>query len=576
VWEIFLPDTNGKPAIYHNTIIKTVIHTEHGEKLVRISPWIRYATQHVGNPTYDGRYWQPGIGERHVWRHEAPNKPERLRIYEVHVGMATEQNGIGTYLQFCDLLPYIASTGYNCIQMMAVMEHSYYASFGYQVTNFFAPSSRFGTPEDLKKLIDLAHSYGLTVLLDLVHSHASKNTNDGLNSFDGSGACHFLEGEKGTHSIWDSRIFNYDSWEVMRFLLANLRYWIEVFRFDGFRFDGVTTMLLESRAIGDLPRSYDAYFGSGIDTSALRYLTLANDMLHELYPNIITIAEDAMGFACLCCPTSDGGVGFDYRLGMGIPDMWKKLMLVQDEHWNMGSICYELKNRRYQEKTVAYVECHDQALVGDKTIAFWLMDKEMYTGMSILQSPSLITDRGIQLHKLIRLVTFCMGGESYLTFMGNEFGHPEWIDFPREGNNESYHYSCRRWYLMRDPLLRYQHLYSFEKAMLLLEKQFPWLTEKEDFVGLKHEDMKVISYERASLLFVFNFHSSQSYENLQIPVRRPGKYLVVLDSDLIEYGGHNRNQPTEFFSNDEEYCGAQNSITIYLPSRCSLVFQYHK
>jgi len=283
-----------------------------------------------------------------------------------------------------------------------------------------------------------------------------------------------------------------------------------------------------------------------------------------------------MGFACLCCPTSDGGVGFDYRLGMGIPDMWKKLMKVQDEQWNMGSICYELKNRRYQEKTVSYVECHDQALVGDKTIAFWLMDKEMYTGMSILHPLSLIVDRGIQLHKLIRLITFCMGGESYLTFMGNEFGHPEWIDFPREGNNESYHYSCRRWYLRRDPLLRYQHLYLFEKAMLNLEQKYPWLNEKEDFIGLKHEEMKLISYERGMLLFIFNFHATQSHENLQIPVRNPGKYIPVLDSDMLEYGGHNRNQPIEFFSQNEPCCDAQYSIMIYLPSRSSLVLQYHK
>jgi 1,4-alpha-glucan branching enzyme len=572
VWEIFIPDIDGREVIQHNSKIKTVIHTEN-DKLVRISPWIHYATAERGNPTYDGRFWNPPESEKHVWKYQSPTKPERLRIYEVHIGMASPDQKIGTYLEFINLLPYIASTGYNCIQMMAVMEHSYYASFGYQVTNFFAASSRFGTPEELKQLIDHAHSLGLTVLLDLVHSHASKNTSDGLNSFDGSDSCHFLGGTRGTHQLWDSRIFDYKAWEVIRFLLANLRYWIEEYHLDGFRFDGVTAMLLQSRAIGELPTDYNGYFGPAVDGDALRYLTLANDMLHELYPNIITIAEDAMGFACLCRPTAEGGVGFDFRLGMGLPDMWKKLMVVQDEAWNMGSICFELKNRRYHEKTIAYVESHDQALVGDKTIAFWLMDKEMYTNMSILSPPNLIVDRGIQLHKMIRLLTCAMGGEGYLTFMGNEFGHPEWIDFPREGNGQSFHYSCRRWYLQKDPLLRYQHLYNFEKDMLQLEKKYSWLNYKDDFVGMKHEAMKIISYERAKLVFLFNFHATESYTDLRVPVRLAGKYIPVLDSDIVEFGGHNRTQPVEFFSQDFPYEGAMFSIQVYLPSRSALVLR---
>eukprot|EP01126_Amoeba_proteus_P065994 TRINITY_DN947_c0_g2_i3.p1 TRINITY_DN947_c0_g2~~TRINITY_DN947_c0_g2_i3.p1 ORF type:complete len:359 (-),score=57.86 TRINITY_DN947_c0_g2_i3:546-1622(-) len=348
--------------------------------------------------------------------------------------MASSEFRVGTYKEFEQLLPYIAELGYNCVQMMAIMEHSYYASFGYQVTNFFAPSSRFGTPEDLKSLIDTAHSLGLYMIMDLVHSHASKNTADGLNGFDGTDQCFF----RGTHPVWDSRLFAYDRWEVLRFLLSNLRFWIDVYNFDGYRFDGVTAMLLHNRSVGNLPTTYVEYFGPSIDCGALRYLTLANDMLHVLYPFVITIAEDASGFPCLCRPTSEGGVGFDFRLAMGLPDMWKSFMLTRDEFWEMGKITYELCNRRYNESTVAYVESHDQALVGDKTVAFWLMDKEMYTSMSILQPINLVVDRGIQLHKMIRLITFGLGGEAYLTFMGNEFGHPEWIDFPREGNQWRY------------------------------------------------------------------------------------------------------------------------------------------
>jgi len=573
VWELFIPNhPDGSCPIPHYTKIKTLIYTQHG-KVFRNSPWIRYLIQEKGRPTLDGMFWNPPPEYTYTWKHQSPPKPASLRIYESHVGMATEHEKIGTYKEFEEtVLPYISDLGYNCIQLMAVMEHSYYASFGYQVTNFFAPTSRCGTPEDLKSLVDKAHSLGITVLLDLVHSHASKNTEDGLNEFDGTDSCYFHSGPKGTHQMWDSRIFNYNSWEVLRFLLSNLRFWLDVYKFDGFRFDGVTAMILHNRSVGDLPNDYPGYFGPEIDGDALRYLTLANDMLHEIYPNVITIAEDATGFACLCRPTSEGGVGFDYRLGMGLPEKWKKLMKTKDEDWNMGSITYELGNRRHNEATVGYVESHDQALVGDKTIAFWLMDKDMYTHMSILQPFIPTIDRGIQLHKLIRLITCALGGEAYLTFMGNEFGHPEWIDFPREGNNDSYHYCCRRWYLMRDPLLRYQHLHAFEKAMIHTEIKYGWLGWKGVYVGLKHEGDKIISFEKNRLLFVFNFHPTKSFADYYVPVEFPGKYEVVLDSDRPEFGGHNRIDPSvQYLSQPKSQCGRDHSVQLYLPSRSALV-----
>eukprot|EP01127_Copromyxa_protea_P013232 TRINITY_DN3545_c0_g1_i1.p1 TRINITY_DN3545_c0_g1~~TRINITY_DN3545_c0_g1_i1.p1 ORF type:complete len:708 (-),score=102.83 TRINITY_DN3545_c0_g1_i1:39-2129(-) len=571
VWEAFLPDhPDGTPQIPHCTKLKVAITTGHG-RIVRISPWTRYVTMDPGNPVMDGVYWNPPYEWTYQWKHERPPKPDRLRIYEAHIGMATEHQKIGSYKEFeVNLLPYIAEMGYNCIQLMAIMEHSYYASFGYQVTNFFAPSSRFGTPEDLKSLIDTAHSLGLYVLLDLVHSHASKNTLDGLNQFDGTDACYF----NGTHSMWDSRLFAYDRWEVLRFLLSNLRYWIDTFRFDGFRFDGVTAMLLTNRSVGELPNDYNGYFGSQIDGDALRYLTLANHMLHELYPFIITIAEDATGFACLCRPTEEGGVGFDYRLGMGLPDKWKKLMVLKDEDWNMGSLTYELQNRRYHEKTVGYVESHDQALVGDKTMAFWLMDKEMYTEMSVLSPLTPVIDRGIQLHKMMRLITFALGGEAYLTFMGNEFGHPEWIDFPREGNGGSFHYCCRRWYLAKDPLLRYQHLSAFEKAMLKVEIENPFLNWKDVYVGIKHEGDKVVSFEKAGLLFLFNFHPTKSFADYRVPVGVSGKYVSILDSDAKAFGGHDRlDSQTEFFTEDYGYYGRPYSLLTYLPCRSAFILK---
>jgi 1,4-alpha-glucan branching enzyme len=338
------------------------------------------------------------------------------------------------------VLPRIAKNGYNVIQLMAIQEHAYYASFGYQVTSFFAPSSRFGTPDQLKELIDCAHGLGIQVLLDIVHSHASSNVLDGLNEFDGTDSCFFHGGSRGHHAQWGSRIFNYDNWEVQRFLLSNCRYWVDEFGFDGFRFDGVTSMLYHHHGIGTgFTGNYSEYFGLQVDEESILYLQLANDFLHRSYPFLTTISEDVSGMPGMCRPVSEGGIGFDFRLGMAVPDMWIKLLKEQkDEDWNIGHICHTLENRRYGEKVIAYAESHDQALVGDKTLAFWMMDAQMYTNMSILSERTDVIDRGMALHKMIRLLVHALGGEGYLNFIGNEFGHPEWLDFPRKGNGESF------------------------------------------------------------------------------------------------------------------------------------------
>ena len=498
-----------------------------------------------------------------------------IKIYEAHIGMSSSEPRISTYKQFTEeVVPYIADSGYNAIQLMGIMEHSYYASFGYQVTSFFAVSSRYGTPEELKELIDTAHSLGLIVLLDVVHSHASKNVIDGINEFDGTDHCYFHGSERGYHPIWDSRLFNYRSWETLRFLLSNLHWYIEEYQFDGFRFDGVTSMLYTHHGVAHaFDRGYDEYYGEFVDIDAVLYLTVANDLLHNLFPGIVTIAEDVSGMPALCRPVHEGGMGFDYRLGMGIPDMWIKLLKEEkDENWGMGHICYSLTNRRYKERTIAYAESHDQSLVGDKTIAFWLMDKAMYDEMSILKPITPVIDRGLSLHKLIRLVTNALGGEGYLNFMGNEFGHPEWIDFPREGNNFSCHYARRQWNLMKDPLLRYQHLKNWDTAMIQVENTFSWLSSPQAYISYVHELDKLIVFERGGLLFAFNFHPTASYSDYRIPSTRSGKYQLILDSDRPEYGGHNRLVPNnQYFTNTTPCNNCPFSLLVYLPSRCVII-----
>ncbi|KAF9373256.1 alpha-1,4-glucan branching enzyme, partial [Podila verticillata] len=414
VFEIFVPNNaNGAPAIQHNTKVKITMIKPDGTRIDRLPAWILRVTQDLSvSPNYEAVFWNPP--KRYQWKNKAPPKPRSLKVYEAHVGIATTEGRVGQFTEFtANVLPRIKKLGYNTIQLMAIMEHAYYASFGYQITSFFAASSRYGTPEELMELIDTAHGLGITVLLDVVHSHACKNILDGLNNFDGSDHQYFHAGAKGRHELWDSRLFNYGSYETIRFLLSNLRFYMEEYRFDGFRFDGVTSMMYLHHGIGfGFSGNYHEYFGDSVDIEAVVYLMIANDMLHELYPESITIAEDVSGMPTLCRPVSEGGIGFDYRLSMAIPDMWIKLLKEKaDDEWDMGNIAFTLTNRRYKEPSIAYCESHDQALVGDKTIAFWLMDKEMYTHMSVLTELTPIIDRGLALHKMIRLVTHTMGGE---------------------------------------------------------------------------------------------------------------------------------------------------------------------
>ena len=575
VWSITLPAKNGKFAIDHNTKVKISLTIPGGEVLDRLPAWSKRVVQNLDvSPVYDSVFWNPP--KPYVWKNKSPPKPEAVKVYEAHVGISSPEGKVGTYKEFTqNILPRIHKLGYNTIQLMAIMEHAYYASFGYQVTSFFAASSRYGTPEDLKELIDTAHGLGITVLLDVVHSHASKNVLDGLNNFDGTDYQYFHAGGKGQHSLWDSRLFNYGKHEVLRFLLSNLRFYIDEYHFDGFRFDGVTSMLYHHHGIGTgFSGDYHEYFGPSVDEEGVVYLILANTMLRKLNTDIITIAEDVSGMPTLCISTDLGGVGFDYRLGMAIPDMWIKLLMEKiDDEWDSGNIVFTLTNRRHGEKTIAYAESHDQALVGDKSLAFWLMDKEMYTHMSVLSEPSPIIDRGIALHKMIRFITHSLGGEGWLNFEGNEFGHPEWLDFPRAGNNSSFHYCRRQWNLVDDPLLKYKYLNAFDQAMETSESKYKWLSAPQAYVSLKHEGDKVIVYERAGLLFVFNFHPTNSFTDYRVGVEVPGTYRIVLDTDSEEFGGFARvdHEKTRCLTTPFEWNNRKNFLQLYIPNRTALV-----
>ena len=567
VWEASIPQNIG---LKHGTLVKVKIESN-GLTRDRIPTFIKYAIQDEESADFCGQVWHPEKAFK--WTDEGydiSNLDQPL-IYEAHIGMAQEHEGVGTYRDFADkILPRIKENGYNCIQLMAIKEHPYYGSFGYHVANFFAASSRFGTPNDLKYLVNKAHNLGIAVIMDAVYSHAVKNIAEGLNEFDGTDYQYFHAGNRGYHTGWDSKLFNYGKPEVMQFLLSSVKYWIEEFHIDGYRFDGVTSMLYEHHGDNVSFDHYDKYFKDRVDGDAILFLQLANELIHDLKPGAISIAEDMSGMPGISRTVADGGIGFDYRLGMGIPDYWIKLLKhSRDEDWNINEIWGVLSNRRYKEKTIAYAESHDQALVGDKTLAFWLMDKEMYWHMA-KEDQNPVIERGIALLKLIRLLTASLGGEGYLNFIGNEFGHPEWIDFPREGNEWSYKYARRQWSLVDNPELKYEYLNEFDKAMLHLLEKFHVLASNPAQQINMDEGNKVIIFERNNLIFLFNLSVEASIPDYKFNVPSNGEYQVLLCSDDIEFGGqgrtdHSVTHHTQRSDNTGDY------LQVYLTNRTALV-----
>jgi 1,4-alpha-glucan branching enzyme len=571
IWELFLDEKTHKKTFKHKGKIKVVVDSKLGRQF-RIPAYIRRAVQDEDTKNFSGQLW---LDDSFDWSDDnfKPKKGQELFIYECHVGMAQEKEGIGTYNEFTkNILPRIKKAGYNAIQMMAIQEHPYYGSFGYHVSNFFAPSSRFGTPEDLKNLIKTAHKMGIVVILDVVHSHTVKNTVEGINQLDGSDALYFHPGSRGDHPQWDSKLFDYGKTEVLRFLLSNLKYWLEEFNFDGFRFDGVGSMMYYHH--GNEPiDSQDKYFRQGVEWDAITYLQLANHLIHELKPTAISIAEDVTGMPGLTFPVEDGGLGFDYRLGMGIPDFWIKLLKeYRDEDWDIHFMWRVMNDRLPHVKTVAYAESHDQALVGDKTLAFWLMDKEMYWHMQ-KDDPDMVIDRGMALHKMIRLFTISLGGNAWMNFMGNEFGHPEWIDFPREGNNWSYYYCRRQWSLVDSSLLKYQYLAAFDREMLKVIKKHKIMSSLYGNQLNMDEWNKTIIFERNHLVFVFNFHVNHSIEGYEFRVPEPGKYKIILNSDSTKFGGHNRvDDSIDYFTYQKDN-DPSHYLKIYNTNRSALVLE---
>ncbi|MEN8116954.1 MAG: alpha amylase C-terminal domain-containing protein [Bacteroidota bacterium] len=568
VWELVLEDE----YLAHGDLYALNIHwaVNHGK---RMPAWANRVVQDPETNTFNAQVWAPE-NPYHWQNPDFVREAEPPLIYEAHIGMAGEEERVHTYNEFREImLPRIKENGYNTIQLMAIPEHPYYGSFGYHVSSFFAPSSRFGTPCELKQLIDEAHDMGISIIMDLVHSHAVKNEVEGLGNYDGTRFQFFHEGGKGEHPAWDSYCFNYGKNEVLHFLLSNIKYWLDEFKFDGYRFDGVTSMLYFNHGLEIAFTSYDDYFSANVDHEATTYFKLANKLMKEVNPNSISIAEDMSGMPGLAAPVEIGGLGFDFRMAMGMPDFWiKTIKEKSDDEWDMGAIFYQLTSKRLEEKVVSYAESHDQALVGDKTIIFRLIDKEMYFSMRKDQS-NMIVERGIALHKMIRLATATAAGGAYLNFMGNEFGHPEWIDFPREGNEWSYKHARRIWSIAENPELKFHWLYDFDKEMIQLISENKLLTIPSVDMVLDHKPDKILAYHRGLFLFVFNFNPAQSFTDYGIPLGA-GKYKIVLNTDSGRYGGNDLvDEDISYYTMPSSGIDSQHYLNLYIPARTALVLK---
>ena len=570
VWELYMPSG----AMKHGDLYKMKVYWDGGNG-ERLPAYANRVVQDEDTKIFSAQVWSPA--QTYEWRvKNFVPRTDPLLIYECHIGMSQEKEGIGTYVEFRDnILPRIAADGYNAIQIMAIQEHPYYGSFGYHVSNFYAASSRFGNPEELKSLIDKAHEYGIAVIMDIVHSHAVKNEVEGLGCLDGNKYQYFYGDDRREHPAWDSLCFDYGKNEVLHFLLSNCKYWLEEYHFDGFRFDGVTSMLYYNHGLGQSFNGYGDYYNGAQDINAITYLTLANKLIHSVNTNAITIAEEMSGMPGLAAPISDGGIGFDYRMAMGIPDYWIKILKEkQDEEWAVSSIFWELTNRRRDEKTISYVESHDQALVGDKTVIFRLIDSQMYWHMA-KGDDNMAVSRGIALHKMIRLITLATINGGYLNFMGNEFGHPEWIDFPREGNGWSYKYARRQWSLVDADYLQYGFLNKWDNDMISLVSRIIGF-EKLDIEKLwDKDDDQILAFQRGNYVFVFNFNPSISFSDYGI-LAEAGSYAIVLSSDNPVYGGFGNvsEDVVHFTQSDPIYSSVGKEwLKLYLPSRSCIVLK---
>ena len=468
-------------------------------------------------------------------------QPEHLKVYELHIGLAASGPRIGTYLEVAhDVIHRVKYAGYTAVQLMAVHEHPYYGSFGYHVSNPYGICSRFGTRQDFKYLVDNCHEVGLLVIIDLVHAHAVKNLSEGLGEFDGQDGYLFKTGQNALHPAWDSLVYDYENQATVSYLLSNARYWIEEYGIDGFRVDGVTSILYNDHGIGHTGFTDNDYLGSNLNQSGLLYLVLLCKLAHELRPDFILIAEDVSGLPGLARPALLGGVGFDYRLQMGLPDFFESVAKdVMDDGISPSRIWHALVSRRFDERHIGYVESHDQAIVGGQSLIFRLLGPKMYTDMHA-ETQSHDVHLAVAVVNVAKSIVFFLGGEAWMSFIGNEFGHPDWVEFPTPDNDDCFEYAYRKWYLATDSALMYEKMAAFDRDLMHQRKIAVTWDESYMTAPLLDDNRKLSVFHRDRVVLVCNTTTDVSYEDVWVPVPEQGNYRVILSTEEHRYGGYGR------------------------------------
>ena len=557
VWELFLP------GIKQGAHYKFEIRAQTGALLLKSDPFA-FFNQHgksTASLVYDlERYgWNDGGWMESRRTRNWPSSP--ISIYEVHLGSwrrkAEEGNRHLSYLELAEtLLPYVLEMGYTHIELLPVAEHPFEGSWGYQVTNYYAPTSRFGTPDEFRHFIDKCHQVGIGVILDWVPAHFPKDAH-ALAEFDGTHLYEHMDPRQGEQQDWGTLIFNFGRNEVRNFLIGNALFWLDKYHIDGLRVDAVASMLYldYSRKPGQwIPNVY----GGRENLDAIYFLKRFNEVCYERFPGIMTIAEESTAWPGVSRPTYLGGLGFGFKWNMGWMHDFLEYMSLDSifRRYHHGNITFSLLYA-FQENFILVLS-HDEVVYGKRSLLSKMPGDEW------------------QKFANLRMFLAWMYGHpgKKLLFMGSEFG--QW--------NEWNHDTSLDWQLVslppHDGLRRLvQHLnyiYKSEPALWQLDDTY----EGFDWIDLHDADNSVVSFLRKSregdvVAFVVNATPMVRYD-YRLGVPESGFYREFINTDAETYGGSNVGNFGGIQTQDVPWMGREHSILIHLPPLATLAFKLQK
>jgi 1,4-alpha-glucan branching enzyme len=556
-WELFLP------AIKQGAHYKFEIRAQTGALLLKSDPFA-FFNQHgksTASLVYDlERYhWNDGGWMESRRTRNWPSSP--ISIYEVHLGSwrrkAEEGNRHLSYLELAEtLLPYVLEMGYTHIELLPVAEHPFEGSWGYQVTNYYAPTSRFGTPDEFRHFIDKCHQVGIGVILDWVPAHFPKDAH-ALAEFDGTHLYEHMDPRQGEQQDWGTLIFNFGRNEVRNFLIGNALFWLDKYHIDGLRVDAVASMLYldYSRQPGQwIPNVY----GGRENLDAIYFLKRFNEVCYERFPGIMTIAEESTAWPGVSRPTYLGGLGFGFKWNMGWMHDFLQYMSLDPifRRFHHGNITFSLLYA-FQENFVLVLS-HDEVVYGKRSLLSKMPGDEW------------------QKFANLRMFLAWMYGHpgKKLLFMGSEFGQL----------NEWNHDTSLDWQLVSLPphdgvrrlVQHLNYIYKSEPALWQLDDSY----EGFDWIDLHDADNSVVSFLRKSregdvVAFVVNATPMVRYD-YRLGVPESGFYREFINTDAETYGGSNVGNFGGIQTQDIPWMGREHSILIHLPPLATLAFKLQK